>query len=403
MRMRGHEESLTWDDSIGPAPQGVSLSMLVSCRTSQRPGSKSRRHPLVVAGDWSVEVPHDLEAERVAIALGGYLSCVPLVDATVPALREWLRREARLVQPGVSLPDGSCMWRLSEPGACCPPAGFVEVAAAAAHWRSVVHVANSTGASKRQLGSLVAASRAAHESAGTLLPEQDDIDRAALACWRGDTAVAWLWDAGIHPRLVWQVHARVKSAWPLPALFYLGAICNGVDLDWLAGILAGRHADLGAMSEAVVEEANPPRLEPMATWLAWTAADWDVADPTARARWLDAGVSRSMILVLGESGYRPEEVKDLAVSLGRTVDGTARIIASWTHAGARPSTASLAALHDLGHSTLQAPSGPAVDRLRRMRGRERPAFTRTQLALLLAQHGTASGALAAVRAGALPC
>jgi len=401
--MKSGDRSLMVDRTVGPAPQGTSLSLRIPCRTSQSPHSKSRSHRVLITDDWNVEVPHDLEAERVAVALGGYLSCIPLVDKTVPALHEWLRRQARLDPPPLSFNEGLQTWRLSKSEDCCPSAGFNEAAAAAIHWRSIPHIATSIGAPSRQLGSLVAASRAAHEPAGTLVPEQQHIDRAASACLRGVPAVAWLWDAGIHPCLVWQVHTDVRSASPLSARFYLGAICNHVDVDWLALTLTGRDLDSSAPDAAVADEGRSMHPEPLSSWLAWTAAPWDVADPSARAQWLDAGVNRSTILLLGGARYRPEEVTDLARLLGRTVDGTARIIASWVQAGARPSTASLAALRNLGHPTLQAPSGAALDRLRRMRGPERPAFTRTQLALLLAEHGTAPDAIAAMRAGVLPC
>lgn len=44
-------------------------------------------YAVTVAPDWTVETPHDLAAERVALAFGGYSSCLELVEKGVPAAR----------------------------------------------------------------------------------------------------------------------------------------------------------------------------------------------------------------------------------------------------------------------------------------------------------------------------
>jgi hypothetical protein len=66
--------------AIGPAPEGRALSTSITCRTSAVDGAEAARHAVTIDHDWRVDVPHDLEGERVAAAFGGYLSCISLVD-----------------------------------------------------------------------------------------------------------------------------------------------------------------------------------------------------------------------------------------------------------------------------------------------------------------------------------
>ena len=61
--------------AAGPAPGGRSLSTLVECRTS-RSSVRGEPHRVSIAPDWSVQTPHDLDAERVGVAFGGYASCL---------------------------------------------------------------------------------------------------------------------------------------------------------------------------------------------------------------------------------------------------------------------------------------------------------------------------------------
>ena len=66
----------------GPEPGGAPLEVVVRCRTSPT-AEDARTHPVTIHPDWSVTTPHDLDAERVGMALGGYCSCVELVDVTI--------------------------------------------------------------------------------------------------------------------------------------------------------------------------------------------------------------------------------------------------------------------------------------------------------------------------------
>ena len=61
------------------------LVIKVPCRTSAEPGARAKVHAITLEADGSVTTPHDLDNERIAAALGGYLSCLDLVDKAVPA------------------------------------------------------------------------------------------------------------------------------------------------------------------------------------------------------------------------------------------------------------------------------------------------------------------------------
>jgi hypothetical protein len=54
---------------ITPSPAG-SLTAQVRCRTS-RVGGDVSPHDVTIAADWSVRTPHDIELERIAVAMGG--------------------------------------------------------------------------------------------------------------------------------------------------------------------------------------------------------------------------------------------------------------------------------------------------------------------------------------------
>ncbi|MDQ1250717.1 MAG: hypothetical protein QG597_5097, partial [Actinomycetota bacterium] len=154
--------ALTRLPARSPAPEGRPLATSVTCRTSAVNGAEVTRHAVVIHHDWRVDVPHDLEGERVAAAFGGYLSCISLVDHAVPALREWLRRAGRLELPAMTFRGEVDRWTLKDEQPCCAKTTFRDALAAAEHWRSPQHVADACGASRRQLRTLSTAAAAAH-------------------------------------------------------------------------------------------------------------------------------------------------------------------------------------------------------------------------------------------------
>lgn len=68
---------------LAPRPDGGPLTIVVECRTSPR-ARTGALHEVAIQPDWTLSTPHDVEAERVAAAFGGYTSCLTLIDETIP-------------------------------------------------------------------------------------------------------------------------------------------------------------------------------------------------------------------------------------------------------------------------------------------------------------------------------
>ncbi|MGI8720653.1 MAG: hypothetical protein ACR2JG_00345, partial [Geodermatophilaceae bacterium] len=145
------ETATTTSDSfvlspLEPSPGGRVLAS-VACRTA-RTGDPLGKHEVWIEADWSVVTPHELTLERIAMAMGGYLSCVDLVDREVPALRELVQLEARRVLPQITRNvEGRWTLRTLAPGCRCRPTGFRSAAEAADHARDPAHVARLYGVS----------------------------------------------------------------------------------------------------------------------------------------------------------------------------------------------------------------------------------------------------------------
>jgi hypothetical protein len=364
---------------ISPSPAGP-LTAQVPCRTS-RVGGRVRYHDVTIGADWSVQTPHDIELERIAAAMGGYLSCVDLVDREVPALRELVQLRARR-----TLPDLACRapaaWLLKfKPALCsCERIVFATAAEAAAHAREPLHVARRHGAVPRAVERLLAQVETAHGTAFYVPPA----DARARTLVRDYDGLALLWEAGVHPDLVCWLHDQLWRDGPaLPVRFYLGAAVRRPDLRWIAETLAAVPDD------------------DVAGWLAWTSTDLDHRHPSARAQWLLAGVPRRAIVALARGGYTPAEIAQVAVSTGLSAASAATALAAWTLADCHPTPDDVLLLDELGVDPWFAPSAAAVDwlwqRIRLLP--ERPSCT--QAGLLLAVCGTRSTAMWALEHGAV--
>ena len=197
--------------SIGPAPDGRSVTVLIQCRNTPDRGVVSGMHAIVIHEDWSVETPHDLAAERIAVALGGHSSCVGLVDRAMPALRSWvalmLRRE-HVALRGLSRD----LWVVANPAPCCDGRTFAGAANAALHGRSIPHGAARFRVDWDILVSLAAACSHAFGSRFELRLDDQAIWDAEAACTEGLFDVAYLWTAGLSPEAVDQIRDPVTGA-----------------------------------------------------------------------------------------------------------------------------------------------------------------------------------------------
>jgi hypothetical protein len=361
---------------LPPSPAGA-LELSIGCRTT-RSGRSTHRHPFTINSDWSVTTPHNLDLERIAVGMGGYLSCLDLVDHVVPALRDFLQRTAHRIAPRLIRNDGGRWVIPGPPLACgCNEFGFADVTDAGDHWRSVQHVASERGVSSRLLDHLAREVLAAHDTSFVLPPLESGIKEAV----RERRGVEYLWDAGLHPEMIKAVRAAVwPDGPPLPVWFYLGVMSRRPDLGWIASTL----------------RSIPD--EDIAVWLCWTDADLDRAHPAARTGWLQAGVPRVAIAALADGSYTPLEVARLSHATGRSIQASAITLAAWHRAGCHPSADDVILLDELGVDRWYEPSTAAIDWLCRCVPRQH-GLTRTQIGLVLAVTGTRAGAMKALGQG----
>jgi hypothetical protein len=359
-------------DPIAPSPDGP-LTAAVRCRTA-RTGGSVKVHPVTISADWSVQTPHDIELERIATAMGGFLSCVDLVDREIPALRELVQLRARRVLPQIlrNVP-GRWSLRTLAPDCRCAPFVYGSAAEAAEHARDPYHVARRHQTVPRRLERLLGAVEDAYGTSFYTPPS--DVWDASRAVRESD-GLGQLWDAGVHPQLVARLHERLwPGGSPMPAWFYLGATSRQPNLIWLAATLA------------VVPD------EDVAVWACWTEAELDRAHPSARAAWLLAGVPRKAIIGLVNGAYTPVEVARLALLSGRSIPSAACALAAWHRAACRPAPEDIVLLDESDVSPWYEPSIGAVDWLYDRVGTARGGPSRTAVGLMLAVCGTRAAAM----------
>ena len=192
------------------------------------------RHEVVIGADWHVQVPHDVSAERVAVALGGYLTCVELVDRALPAARELFGLVRRRRFPELRR-GGDRVWVPARPAeGCCrgPSIRYSGPAEAAVHLRGIPHAAAAHGTGQRLVNAVFAAVMRAH-GYDRDVPFPETEARQASACVPSVRDIRLLWLAGVAPRYVATVHRALgipgapcrstsTSAWSLADLTWPG-------------------------------------------------------------------------------------------------------------------------------------------------------------------------------------
>lgn len=373
---------------VSPHPDGDALSVAVPCAASPDLADATR-HPISIGPDWTVTTPHDLDAERVASAFGGYSTCLVLVERVLPAIRAMTQWRARRVVPRLRRgARGSWAVAGASRARCCRPAP--RAGDAAAHLRGLDHLWARADAPGPLVSRVADAVDHAHRGAGTFVLAPDDLD-TLRRCVHPGTEPVEAWEAGLHPDVVAAVHDHVVGADgpPLPLALYLGVVTRRPDLAWLADTLA--RVDGGT---------DDPTL---AEWLTWTHTPLDRRAPRARSGWIATGTPRAWILELSAAGYTPDDAERLAAATGRSAVGAADLLRGWVAAGCRPEVAELADVHRSGVPAWSTPSGAAIDRLTEMLGDDLPTpgstpLTRTELGLLLVREGTVTAAAGQVHA-----
>ena len=343
-------------------------------------------HDVVLHEDGHLETPHDLEAERIGAAFGGYLSCLEVVDRVLPALFEWLALQRRDELPLLRR-DKQRDWHLHRRLDCCGR-GWRRAAEAAEHARSVPHLARWFETEERLLRPFTRALSDAFgwPDDGASLPPGRAAAAEARVADRG--GVALLWKAGVAPEVIVRIHdALAGCRTRLPVEFYLGVTTRRPDLAWV----------LNSAAPAAPAEPVDPDPDTL-TWLAWSETAHDRRHPSDRGDWLQLGVPRSVLLELSEQRYTPAEVRYLGTILGRTPAHAAGLLLGWTSAGLRPDVGRLGELSLASVPNLRLNGGA----LRRLLQDARSAGLELgdlEAAELLLVWGNVPEALACARAG----
>ena len=300
-RRRAH----TWDlPEIGPHPDGGSLTARIDCRTSDEDRDWPT-HDVVIHPDWTVEVPHDLEAERVAAAFGSPHNCLHLADGLGPVLRVsvqyWGRRWVPRPRPGSRrerVTRETVEERLHE--------------SRVYHLHDVqdrhhVHDEDLYRVAEARRGRRYDDWRAPHHP-DHLIREQDGAQR--------------LWDVGVHPDVVTAIATEIPTSDPLPISTYLGVYVRDTDLDWIRDTVGDRD--------------DPDLVD----WLVWSQDGKDLVNPTARSRWLALGLGPEDIDVLRGAGYTIAELKAMAKTHDWSPQRCARMLRAWSAVGCNPAPSS---------------------------------------------------------------
>lgn len=369
---------------LTPGPEGP-LTVEVECRTSPR-ARKGALHEITIEADWTVTTPHDLEAERVAAAFGGYTSCLTLVDETIPAFRESLALLTRRIRPAL-VRDGRGAWRPALEDrvvGCCTTARFRTVEKAARHLRSLPHLTAIHDVPGWQLGQVVDGAQRVWRAWEGMRRPSHELTRLV----REVGGIAELWRSGIRPDQIVQMAAHVEVVEePLPIAYFIGLAYGGADPEWVGQVIRHRpQADVAA-------------------WLANLEVDHTMGDAETWGRWLAYGLPRDDVLAMVASGVDPDLVEEVAGTIGWTRYKVARTLAEWTRVDTRPTAADFEVLARHRVMEVRFPSElideilDEVGQLVRDAIWEPVALTRTEVAVMFAVLGTRQGVLAAARAG----
>lgn len=343
------------------------------------PGHEETGHEVTITQDWRLLTPHDLDAERVGVALGGDCPCVELADRTLPAVRGYLTHRLRLEPAAiVHADDGS--WRPSvDVGGCCRDQGFPQAVDAAAHLRRPRHWAQRFGATPRAVTELAqrllgAVARAQHDPA--LADQTRDPGRPALADQEVPLLVesyglSVLWDAGLHPSAVAALCRHLSRS---------GEKIRTRDV--LESAYGPRTADSPSRERRSARPAGSQRPRTR-----------DLRRPDERHDWVEAGVPLATVtLLMSADAYSLDDARLLAARLGRSPAEAAEVLGRWQLAGMTPPVDTLVGLY-WGPMLLDAPPPkPLVDRTLQLARDAGLATTRVDAALALVRAGSPSAA-----------
>lgn len=327
---------------LAPAPDGGDLVLELECRLDPR-AQRGERHEVVIHRDWSLTVPHDLRAERVAMAFGGYTSCVPLADQGVAALRHALpsiarRREAAPRRFGVR------HWRLPtsvQVPDCCQGVSFRTLAEASAHSHQVSHLARLFSAPGWLVRELVSVTEAHWRAANRARATARGVERFVADA----ASIDALWDHGIDADTIALLAAALPPLdAPVPRAYFVGAHYGPADLEWVGTVVRGR-----------------PDPE-VAAWAVSLPAVCSRTDARLWRDWLALGLPRSEVRFAVDHAGDPAITDQIAHATGWPAPLAARRWLAWVRVGCRPTAAQFAVIASRGVADAVPPAA-AIDRL----------------------------------------
>lgn len=347
----------------------------VSCRSAPR--GRGRLHPVTVASDWTLTTPHELDVERIGVALGGTCTCVGLADRVLPAARGVLEHLHRVVPAEIEHgPSGAWLVGVPAEDCSCDGRAYPTARAAAAHLRTHAHWARRFGASPRAVDDLVFELNGQRPVTERRCP----LPHAAATGYLTDPGgLDELWDAGVHPGLVPDVVARLSlTGEQVPSALVLVALHQPAQFAWLEQFVA--HGPV------------------VVAWAARTRNQRDVRRPTERVAWVEADLPLPAIeAALGGNAYTLGDVRAYAAATGTVPGHAARLLGRWQAGGITPSVAELVDLARTGALLDGPPPLDAVIRTRILAGQGDWRPSRVEAALALAYAGNARDAAAHLR------
>lgn len=177
------------------------------------------RHTITIRPDWTFDTPHDLAAERIAAAFGGWCSCLEL-EAAIEAARLTMAYQLRYRHYPITR-EKSGQWIVRGTNTA-KPHRFDSVITAASYARSPQHAADEYRAPVHLVHRMVEIF--AWFRGDVAAPPLDDSCRDLI---HDQDALNQLWDAGIHPDQLPKLHHRAGADRPLAAATYMAlAYCS---------------------------------------------------------------------------------------------------------------------------------------------------------------------------------
>ncbi|PKH40149.1 hypothetical protein SAMN05192575_11313 [Nocardioides alpinus] len=332
-------------DSPPPLPRGTRVDFEVECRTSPD-STTGERHTATLLEDWTVLTPHDLEAERVGLAFGGFCDCLALAQSGVRVAQRWWQLSTRHEVPEIAFSPVHG-WQPSMTTACaCTPAPvdgspglrFRTAIDARAHETSSLHLAARGNARPHHARALINALRPV---AIDVAPARRDWEPVADRLREPD-ALKVLWNCGLHPARV----AELLDVAPgvtgrLPASFPLG-------LAFVPDRAMPRRHEVARQRDA-----------DLATWLLWDGTAPDPSRPFESGEWLGLGLTPRQCQEMLAAGITATLADELAATLRQPLEDCVRLLLQRPPPGVLPELdhllAGARAKRDFSRSTVSAP------------------------------------------------